>query len=70
MKELLKPEVNLGKTERIHSAMGGLLLITSVAKNIKEEKPLLSAAKSLLGAYLFYRGVSGYCPVGKIFAKK
>ncbi|PKK34990.1 hypothetical protein BWI96_19360 [Siphonobacter sp. SORGH_AS_0500] len=65
-KERLEPiirgsgKVNIGSTERMVSAFGGALLTTYAFR-----KPLNRWAALGAGAYLLFRGLSGYCPVNK-----
>src|ERR1700683_1186579 len=53
-----KPEVNMGDTERMLSALAGSLLIYATAK-----KHTVNTLLLLGGGYLLYRAVSGHCAV-------
>lgn len=55
----LKIEKNVGKTERIISAVAGsLLLVHGLSKG-------KAISEMSLGTFLLFRGASGYCPVTK-----
>lgn len=68
LKELLKPEKNINNSERMHSAFSGVALLASGINSMKS-KTTLGVAKSLLGTYLLYRGLSGYCPLNKAIGR-
>jgi uncharacterized membrane protein len=53
-----KPEVNMGDTERMLSALAGSLLIYATAKKHTVNTLLLMG-----GGYLLYRAISGHCAV-------
>lgn len=53
-------QVNIGSTERMVSAFGGALLTTYASRKPMGRWALLGA-----GAYLLFRGLSGYCPVNQ-----
>lgn len=61
-------DVNVGKVERIQSAAGGVLLAASGLHSIKKH-PVLGTAKTLIGAYLLYRAISGSCMLNKAFGR-
>lgn len=57
-------EVNLSSTERLVSAVSGtLMLYNSLAKKDK------NYPRSILSAFLIFRGISGHCPAYKIAGK-
>ncbi|MBW8687869.1 YgaP-like transmembrane domain [Chitinophaga rhizophila] len=60
-----KPDVNVGQTERIISAVaGGFLLYNAIAgRNAR-------FVKAGAGAFLLYRAVTGNCPVYSVLRKK
>jgi uncharacterized membrane protein len=52
----MNPSVNIGKTERVLSAIAGSLLVWQITRKHKANTFLL-----LGGGYLLYRAVSGHC---------
>lgn len=65
IKGLVSQEPNLDQKERMQSATSGLLLLTSGVSHMKE-KTTTSVVKAILGGYLLYRGITGYCPVSEV----
>ncbi|GAA4416105.1 SRPBCC family protein [Nibrella viscosa] len=62
---LLNQRMNVGPKERIFSAVGGSwLLLNSFAKRD------VSLPKALIGGYLLFRGVTGYCPLHSAVEKR
>ena len=57
--------VNMGKTERVISAIAGSLLLYKITKKHKAESLLLVA-----GGYLLYRATTGHCPIHSAFSRK
>lgn len=57
--------VNVGTAERAQSLITGASFLLSGINTIKHS-PKLSILKSVLGAYLIYRGVSGHCHLAQI----
>jgi uncharacterized membrane protein len=60
-----KPTANVGKTERMISAIAGSLLLYKVTQKHKADTLLL-----LAGGYLLYRATSGHCPIHSFFSRK
>ncbi len=56
---------NIGKTERMISAIAGSLLLYKITKKHKSDTLLL-----LAGGYLLYRATSGNCPIHSLFSGK
>ena len=48
--------------------MSGVTCLVSGIKHIKEQ-PKSALAKSLLGGYLIYRGVTGHCPLNQVMKR-
>ena len=57
--------VNMGKTERLISAIAGSLLLYKITKKHKAESLLLVA-----GGYLLYRATTGHCPIHSVLDRK
>jgi uncharacterized membrane protein len=58
-------QVNVGKTERVISAIAGSLLLYKITQKHKADSLLL-----LAGGYLLYRATSGHCPVHSFFSRE
>src|SRR5258706_10700007 len=56
--------VNVGKTERVISAIAGSLLLYKITQKHKADTLLL-----LAGGYLLYRATSGHCLIHSLFTK-
>lgn len=60
--------VNVDKTERAQSLITGASFLLSGLNNMKHS-PKISIAKSILGGYLLFRGITGHCYLGQIAGK-
>ena len=56
---------NVGKTERVISAIAGSLLLYKITQKHKADTLLL-----LAGGYLLYRATSGHCPIHSLFSRE
>lgn len=65
---ILDSTVNVGKDERTQSIISGATFLISALTNMKSS-PKLSIAKSVLGGYLLYRGLSGHCHINQLVDK-
>lgn len=65
---LLDTSVNVGKNGRVESLITGASLIFSSLNKLKSS-PKLSVAKSILGGYLIYRGLTGHCHFNQVADK-
>lgn len=62
-----KLSVNVNKTERVASIIGGSLLIY---KGLKNEDTKLSVPMLIAGGFLFFRGTTGHCPGYSLAGKR
>jgi uncharacterized membrane protein len=60
--------VNVDKTERAQSLITGASFLLSGINNIKHS-PKVSIAKSILGGYLLFRGITGHCYLSQMGGK-
>src|SRR5580698_7991894 len=60
-----KPEVNVGDSERLLSALAGSLLIYATTKKHTVNNLLLMG-----GGYLLYRAISGHCAVYDVLSRR
>lgn len=63
----LTTQINVGKKERIASALGGAALIAFGLMNRKKKSSSIGLA--VAGGYLLYRGASGNCPINTLVGR-
>lgn len=63
----LTTQINVGKKERIASALGGAALIALGLINRKKKSSSIGLAAA--GGYLLYRGASGNCPINTLVGR-